>query len=423
MIQLDCDTVRHRFFLPVFSAIKEAGAHRHCPEFTDEQFLESGIGRVIGFVQSGRDWVQRMQMWMNSRLSVSNFFQSLKSTRRLKLLEQVSESVRQQVDQSAYAAHDPLAMYPELKGFAVYASDGHYEQPSTHAEKVENEPSEAVGYFFSLNLRSHSLSLLDIARPARKREHDMAALKRLGSTQLRLNEATGVKVIHVYDPAGIDYAQWHRWKAKGVYLISREKTNSKAEIMGHCSWTPDDPRNLGILADDLVGVFCGIMLRRVTYRDPASGTVYTYMTSEMTLPPGLIAFLYKLRWDVEKVFDEKKNKLHQKKAWAGSRVAHSQQAHFVCLAHNLMILLERHIEEHEGIADNKVQNKRQHRADLLHALLRMQGQSPNPMVQQCRRMTQRSLQFIRWLRHCLEHSTSYCDGLTALRPLMQAYIS
>ncbi|MEI8141034.1 MAG: transposase [bacterium] len=134
-----------------------------------------------------------------------------------------------------------------------------------------------------------------------------------------MNEPKGVKVIHVYDPAVIDYAQWRRWKAKGVYIISREKVNSMAEVIGNNPWDRCDPRNLGVLADDLVGVFCGVMLRRVTYCDPATGKVYTYMTSEMTLPPGLIAFLYKLRWDVEKVFDEKKNKLNQKKAWACSQ--------------------------------------------------------------------------------------------------------
>ena len=32
----------------------------------------------------------------------------------------------------------------------------------------------------------------------------------------------------------------------------------------------------------------------------------------MNIRPGVIAFLYKLRWDVEKVFDQLKNKLEEK---------------------------------------------------------------------------------------------------------------
>jgi IS4 transposase len=54
---------------------------------------------------------------------------------------------------------------------------------------------------------------------------------------------------------------------------------------------------------------------------------YTFLTAEMTLPPGIIAFLYKCRWDIEKVFDQNKNKLSENKAWANSATAKKQQAH------------------------------------------------------------------------------------------------
>lgn len=396
-------------------------ARRHCPEFSDDDYIESGVGRVIADVQSGRDWVQRLQMWMNSRLSVSNFFHSLRSPRRLRYLLEVTEAVRLPMDRPVPAAFDPLAAHAELKDFAVYASDGHYEKAACHAARTPDD-KEACGSFFSINLRSHSLSLLDIARPARKREHDMTALKRLGSTALRMGEPTGVKVIQVYDPAGIDYAQWHRWKAKGVYIISREKSSSTAEVVGNRPWDRADPRNIGVLSDDLVGVFCGVLLRRVRYRDPATDTEYSFITSEMTLPPGLIAFLYKLRWDIEKIFDEKKNKLQEKKAWAKTPVARCQQALFLCLAHNLMLLFERCLQSEDGITDDKVQNKRKQRAERLVAQMESRGASPNVLVQQCTRATQRSLQFIRWLRHHLFLPTPYPEALALLRPLMKQYL-
>ena len=102
---------------------------------------------------------------MNSRLSVSNFFQSLRSARRLRYLREVAEHVRQQVDHSQPTALDPLAPHIELKDFAVYASDGHYEKPGCHAQKIEGD-KQPSGCFFSINLRSQSLCLLDIARPA-----------------------------------------------------------------------------------------------------------------------------------------------------------------------------------------------------------------------------------------------------------------
>ena len=104
------------------------------------------------------------------------------------------------------------------------------------------------------------------------------------------------------------------------------------------------------------------------------------MTNEMNLPPGLIAFLYKLRWDIEKIFDEKKNKLEEKKSWAKGPIAHSQQAHFTCLAHNLMVLLGRCLDTNEGIRDVKVDKKRQKRADLVAAVGRERNEILNLMV-------------------------------------------
>jgi len=66
---------------------------------------------------------------------------------------------------------------------------------------------------------------------------------------------------------------------------------------------------------------------------------------------GLIAFLYKLRWDVEKVFDQIKNKTFEQKAWAGNQTAKQQNAMFIALAHNLMKMLEVIIEHQEGITN------------------------------------------------------------------------
>lgn len=416
------NTVSCRFFAPLERALAGSANRRRCPEFPDEEFLESGVGRVIADVQSGRDWVQRLHMWMNARLTVSNFFKSLASTRRLALLEEVSERVRLELDRGdRHYASDPLAEHRELDGFALYASDGHCEQPAAHGKRFGRKLLVPQG-FFSLNLRTHSMALLDIAKPLREREHDMHLLKRLGATKLRMAEPKGRKVIHVYDPAGIDYLQWMKWKAKGVYLISTEKANSKAVVMGMNSWDQSDSRNTGVLADQIIGVFAGVMMRRVLYRDPATDRRYSFITSEMNLPPGLIAFLYKLRWDIEKVFDEKKNKLLEKKAWAAGDTARTQQARFVCLAHNLMVLLERCLER-EGIRDEKVQAKRRRRTqEMIRDSLQL-GNRPNPMVLKCSRMTQRSLQFIRWLRHYLFDRSPWNDALASLRPLMEAYLT
>lgn len=116
----------------------------------------------------------------------------------------------------------------------------------------------------------------------------------------RMNEKTGTRVIHVYDPAIIDYQQWHKWKqSRGIYILTLEKNDSALETIGINQWDHTDLNNIGVISDELVGHSNGVMMRRVTYQDPGKGTVYRFITNELTLSPGTIAFLYKLQWDSE----------------------------------------------------------------------------------------------------------------------------
>jgi hypothetical protein len=56
-----------------------------------------------------------------------------------------------------------------------------------------------------------------------------------------------------------------------------------------------------------------------TGKKPCDSKVYVYLTSEMTLEPGLLVLLYKTRWEIEKVFDETKTKLQEQKILGDER--------------------------------------------------------------------------------------------------------
>jgi IS4 transposase len=93
-----------------------------------------------------------------------------------------------------------------------------------------------------------------------------------------------------------------------------------------------------------------LLVRGITFENPCDGQVYVYLTSEMTLEPGLLVLLYKTRWEIEKVFDETKTKLQEQKSWATSVTAKEMQAHFVAIVHNLLLLAQdRH--EQQGVAN------------------------------------------------------------------------
>lgn len=383
------------------------------------------MGRAIEHVISGREWVQRLWMKFGIEVSVSNFFAALRSQRRLQMVDEVSRDVRAQADHLIVQSNDPLAVHSELDGFSVYASDGHTHGASAH-EKAIGGKKRPVTHIYSLNLRTHTLIPLALSSPQsyKKKEHELSTLKRIGGEALRMGEPKGVRVLHVYDPAIVDYRQWHKWKqGRGIYVLTLEKSNSALITIGNKEWDKADPRNTGVVSDEYVGPSNGQMIRRVTYVDPVTGKTYRFLTDEFTLPPGLIAFLYKLRWDVEKVFDQIKNKTFEQKAWACNEAAKSQHAMFIALAHNLMRMLEMRLEHEEDITDETAEPKRRARMAKDVDKANAAGRTPNPLVTAWRRVTQRCCQFIRWLRCCLENSTPWREAVVLLRPLMAEYLA
>jgi len=417
------DMVRDIFFNPLQDALESSVNTRECPEFSDWEHLTSGVGRCVERAQSGRDWIQQLWQEFSMKLGVSCFFESLGSSSRLKLVQEVNDRIVSRCDMDAGPDDDPFSTHPELDNFGIYAADGHYHACSAHEDAVDGK-RYAVGHFFVTNLRTQSMRHLDVARPKRKREHAITALKRLNPEILRMGEPKGRKVLISYDRAVIDFIQWYNWKqSKGIYILTREKENMALLCCGKLDFDRQDPRNNGVASDELVGPSKGRLIRRITYIDPVHGTEYRFITNEMTLPPGLLAFIYKRRWDIEKIFDQMKNKLLEKKAWVQSPTAKCQQAAFMCLTHNLMLILERTIEEREAITDEKIRIRMAARVSAQADKAKAAGRPMNPLLMGVRRSVQRSLQFIRWLRWTLSHATSWQPAIDELGPLMAQYLT
>jgi hypothetical protein len=245
----------------------------------------------------------------------------------------------------------------------------------------------------------------------------MHVLKRLNAQALRQHAAKGRKVLYVWDKAGIDFPAWQRWKqASGVYFVSMEKKNMNLEVMGLPPWDRHDPVNAGIQSVELVAGQAGVLLRRIRYIEPVTGTEYVFLTSELTLRPGIIAFLYKLRWDIEKVFDQLKNKLHEQKAWATTDTAKSVQAQLICLAHNLLQLLQERLRL-EGIENHAEIDRKQKEFAKAQAFAAAAGRPIPTCVAALQRLTQCSVKLLRWLRSSLDHRLAWHAATPRLRLL------
>ena len=414
-----------RFFDPLLVGVTELPGYRKCPKCRDEDWLKAGVWRCLAEQESGRAFLQTHALLLPDLPDVVQYFDSLGSERRLELVAQAADALFERL-RRASKVEDPFAQHRELDGFWLFAGDGHYHEAAVHDPRVvkagdlipkpalvpaegraisrkREEPAGtkyATGHFFALDLRTHLMRHLAVAdQEERRKEHDMRALKGLTTGQLRLGAPKGIKVLYVWDRAGIDFRQWHHWKQSGVYFISLEKTNMKLsdEAAGR-KWERADPRNAGVLADELCMTSAGVSVRRVRWMEPVSGELFAFITSEMTLPPGLVAEIYRARWNIERLFDETKTKLGEGQAWASSATAKKAQALFLCMAHNLMVALEGRLASEEGVQNEPEARRRDRRMKEKIQVAKNAGREVPSMWEAPQPPTQRCVKFIRWLR-------------------------
>ena len=406
-------TVNDAFLAPI-AGLAESSKHAYpCPEISDPAWVRIGIQRVLEEVPSGRGFLQEHGPRFDLSLKASNYFTSLQSPRRAAMLQEVCDALVRVVQTSGV---DRLSHLPELAKYVCFAVDMHWHKAGAHDERHDAK-KVSVGHTFSLNMHDHSLRHLAAAEG--KHEHDMSVMERLKPKGLRQAVAKGKRVLVVYDRAGIDLAFWKRCRHENaVYFLSRTKSNMIFEWADERPWDPADQRNRGVLHDQWVVSRERHRLRLIEYRDPESGNEYQYLTNEPDLPPGVIAELYRRRWELEKVFDQVKNKLGEKKAWASSLEARTVQARFVALTSNLLLLYERRLEKDHGVTNEAENRRREQRMGWAERAARMAGRAISRALLRAREATQRSVKFIRWLRDALHRHLT--EG-AAVRRLKELY--
>lgn len=418
-------SVSNEFLAPLREAFSKIPSKRKCNSYSDENHLVCGVNRALSDHRSGRAWIQHFQFLSRFALTVDGFFKALRSERRAAIVEETNQVL---VDEYAVASpeYDSFASISELDKFAIYAADGHSLAHSVHDEMIQ-EKKRANNHIFALNLRSRMMEHIALCVPEedKAKKHEITTLKSLNRKTLRMRQPKGVKVVHVYDPAIIDYRYWFELKRAGIYIITVEKANSAFWGTATLEVDREDPRNLGIRSDEYVVTSNEVMIRRIVYEDPVTGRIYKFITTIMDrkTPPGVIAFIYKCRWDIEKAFDQTKNRFMERKSWGKSETTKQQQAHFICLAYNLCALLEEKLKLGEGIVDQKARTKQLKRKEAEKRQAEDAGRKMNPLVMTSCLITQRSFQFIRWLRLEIDHASPWKLAVEQLRPLMDRYLA
>lgn len=405
-------TVDQAFFQPLTGLAAQSAHARPCPEFSDEDFVRLGVQRVLESSESGRGFLQEHGVRFENEPDCANYFAALKSSRRCAVLRDVNLAVVAAIERQV---EDRLGDIPELARYECFALDGHWHQAAAHDER-HHGTKMAVGHFYSLNLCTHTLR--HMATGQGLHEHDMSALKRIKPKGLRHGVPQGRRVLLVYDKAGIDFEYWGRCRQEcAVYFLSQPKADLVYDWLDDFQWDRTDPRNHGVTADRKIATREGHVLRLICYTDPRDGKSYEFLTNEMDLPPGVLVELYRRRWEAEKVFDQIKNKLQEKKAWASSLVAKEAQAQFIAMTHNLLIGYERKLETEHAVTNQAEDRRRAQRTQAAQQKCAQIGQPLSELVIRAQRATQRSVKFVRWVRQSIRDRLAETVAVLRLKAL------
>jgi len=408
------------FLDPALSRIESLDNHRPNLDYSDTEFVSLGVRRILSLGPSGRAFLQSVRQCDITDVSLRAYFGAASSARRLAMLHELNAGLALSIS----PASDRFAAFPELAGRDVLALDGHDVRRGSHepadilASGRLEVPDTVTGVFLR-NLRTGAARVL---AQTEGHQSEWAAVKAQPWSEFLWRPGARGTVL-IIDPIAVDFGFLRAAKIKAsATIITRMKSNLVVVRSRELPWDPKDLRNDGVLQDERIGFADAGEFRRVTYRDPEKGETYEYLTTELHLPPGVIAQLYRLRWDIEKLFDVCENLLGERKAWGTGPTPAQVQNEFLVMTHNLLLVLSERIDRDEGIRDEKLEVKYAAALKARRAEAKARGAKVSPWVARLRRITRWSSQFVRWMQDVLVHKWDWASGIIKLRPLMREYL-
>lgn len=374
---------------------------RENESLSDMNFILAAIARVFSKVNSGREWLQEFDL----TIARSTFFDALKSERRKEVTQQISEEMAALFDREIREAQiDYLSEIEKLSTVEVIAIDGHEIEHPQHAPRDQKNRSTSVNTIYALNLHT------GITRPFTRVGKDGVHANEWPPFKRKLTEQINQRkrdtpMLYILDRAYVDVKFWHRMKNKNVFMITRYKKNMKPMMKEPVPFDKADPRNKGVVACYLCGFESLGFAYLIEYIDPETGEHYQFLTTADQLQPGEIAWLYFVRWRIEKTFDTFENDLEENKAWATGNTAQLQQSCFIAMAYNFLRYILCVLDKEHDMRDEKVIKKYAAELEKRKVIAARNGRSLSPFIDAARRMAKLSLQYIRSFRkHFFGHS-------------------
>jgi Transposase DDE domain/Domain of unknown function (DUF4372) len=148
--------------------------------------------------------------------------------------------------------------------------------------------------------------------------------------------------IVVEDLGYTDYAWYAQLTTQKIFFVTRQKRNARYEVLEHRKVN----KNQGLLSDQTIRLTgakaqqCLVPLRRIAYRDAATGRRYVFLTNNFKLAAKTIADIYKERWQIEIFFRFIKQNLKIKAFIGNSENAVMTQIYTALIVYLLLCYLK-----------------------------------------------------------------------------------
>ncbi len=399
---------------------------RQCKGISDREFASLNILRALNDAHSGRDFLQELFDSGDYDFGLSTYFDALSSARRLRMFREVTDSIDLTAEATMLENNiDHLSLFPELRDRVVVAGDGHAIEHACHAERRNSGRYSPESSIYLLNLHTGLTTYLSSVQNNGSRSHEMPVLRKaLQAWQLTQTKHSKPPIL-VYDRAAVDKTYWSKMamaKGNGIHIITRTKVNMVFEFRISEPFNDSLSVNKGVVKQEIVGQNNALSMKLVTYRNPEDGKVYEFLTTVNDLEPGLIAWLYFLRWKVEKCFDVFKNKMYERKSWAISKEAQEIQARACCSAHNLLQVFHLLIRKLTGMDEDKLNKKRARQLEKRKTVAKGKGMTVNPLHFVASHLYQLSQQFVRLIRNLLFDARTIGELIPLFRKRMEFYL-
>lgn len=326
-------------------------------------FIMTGGLRQLLSIQTLREQVQMLFNFDETarRIPVprSTWSDALKSDIRCSIVRQATEHL---VDHARSTLPDRLVGVDGIDGRDVFAIDATYQIESSHFYRVlpveggdDNQKGSMLMTYYDIRagipvnvkIETRSMGEMRVLKNDYSHAKDWSRVKR---------------ALYVVDRAFIDGVYWDERKTKlKATVITRMKSTlsfsvvEERQLSTHIS-------NEKVLSDQKIQLKSSNQPWRLIKWLSPSGIEYEYLTNDLELEPGVVAFLYYRRWDEEKYFDNFKNDMANKKAWGKSPVAIEQQALMGMMTYMLTrLFLHDRYNELDLIDGDTTQKRKQHK--------------------------------------------------------------